>query len=124
MYRLITGRTAKQGVALHVGKTTKEYEDAVAVAYFNEEDMQDRKISEGKAVLISSRFGKVVVKALKGKLPRGMVFMPYGPWANLLTSTDTNGIGMPDLKGIEVDAVPSEDEVWSWKRVLKEVSNL
>ncbi len=123
MYRLITGRTAKQGVALHVGKTTRQYQESVAVAYFNEEDMRRNGIAEGGAVLLRSKFGRVVVRAHKGSVPKGMVFMPYGPWANLLTSADTNGIGMPDLKGVEVDATSSNEEIWDWERVLKEVNS-
>ncbi|MCD6363560.1 MAG: hypothetical protein J7M13_06145 [Synergistetes bacterium] len=118
---LITGRTARQGIALHDGKTTESYKKDVAVVFLNEEDMQELGIEDGMSVLLRTDFGRVVVRAAKGNLPRGMAFMPYGPWANLLTSSNTHGVGMPDLKGLRLYISPTEEEIWDWKRVLEEV---
>lgn len=118
---LITGRTVKQGIALHDGKTTEIYKKEVGIVYLNERDMRELGIKEGDNVLLKTEFGKVVVKAVKSELPEGVAFMPYGPWANLLTSADTHGTGMPDLKGLKLYIYPTEEEVWDWKRVLEEV---
>lgn len=121
---LITGRTVRQGITLHDGKTTETYKKEVGVVYMNGEDMEELGINEGSSVLLKTDFGQVVVKAVKGNLPKGMVFMPYGPWANMLTSADTHGIGMPDLKGLRLQILPTSEEVWDWQRLLEEVKKL
>lgn len=120
---LITGRTIKQGITLHDGKTSEAYKKEVGVVFLNEEDMRDIGIKEGDKVLLVTDFGKVVVRALIGDLPRGMAFMPYGPWANMLTSADTHGIGMPDLKGLRLFVYPTDEDVWDWERILEEVKS-
>ena len=123
-FQLITGRTVKQGIALHIGKTTESYQNAVAVAYLNKIDMDENFITEGKNILLSTDFGRVVVKALKDDIPKGMIFMPYSPWANLLISMGTHGTGMPDFKSLIAWFSPVDEEVWSWEKVLKEVKTL
>ncbi len=121
---LITGRTIKQGITLHDGKTTEVYRNEVGIVYLNGEDMEELGIIEGSSVLLKTDYGQVVVRAVKGDLPKGMAFMPYGPWANMLTSANTHGTGMPDLKGIKLYIYPACEEVWDWKRVLEEVKSV
>jgi len=121
---LITGRTIKQGITLHDGKTSEVYKKEVGVVFLNEKDMKDLGVNEGDSVLLVTDFGKVVVRVLKGDLPERIAFMPYGPWANMLTSADTHGIGMPDLKGLRLYIYPVNEEVWDWKRILEEVKKI
>ena len=70
------------------------------------------QIKENSPVKVSTKFGSVVVKAVKSmRSPHSRIlFMPYGPWASLIMNPKTNGTGMPSLKGIPatVTSVPGE----------------
>jgi len=120
---LITGRTIEQGVAKERGKFSKEYMESVSVCYMDSEDLKKLGIKERIKVSVSTDYGSVVVKAVKslrGPHP-GVIFVPYGPWANVVVDPETHGIGMPSLKGIsaEVEAAPDK-HVLSLKELLKE----
>jgi formylmethanofuran dehydrogenase subunit D len=109
---LVTGRTIEQGVGKEQGKASKEYLDSVAVCYVDLEDMKRLGIKEETSILISTEFGSVVVRALKSmRGPHaGMVFIPYGPWANAVVDPETDSIGMPSLKGISAEIEPAPDK--------------
>ena len=120
---LITGRTIEQGVAKERGKASKEYMESVSVCYTDPEDLKKLGIKEKTNVLVSTDFGSVVVKALKSlRTPHaGIIFIPYGPWANVVVDPETHGIGMPSLKGISAEVEPVPDKhVLSLKELLKE----
>ena len=111
---LITGRTLDQGRTLEIGKFSKEYMSKVAIIELSKQDMEKLGISSGSAVKVSSAYGQVVVKAVESAFtPQGMAFIPMGPWANAIVSPNTQGSGMPTLKGIEVTIEKSEDHVLS-----------
>jgi len=46
------------------------------------------------------------------------VFIPYGPWANQVLASNTNGTGMPLLKGIKATVEPTDTEVPSIRELL------
>ena len=100
----ISGRTLKQGRALHMGKHSEEYMREVSSLEMNEQDMSGLMITEGDRVKVRSAHG-MTTSCCRGSeaLPPGIVFMPYGPPANLLSGAETGGTGMPDYKGIEVE---------------------
>lgn len=116
---LISGRTAKQGSSLEVGKTSKEYLENVAVVMMNEDDMKEIGVEEGEPARISTKFGSTVVRCRKSKLDRGTIFMPFGPWVSILTGVDTQGTGMPDSKGIEVEIFATDEKVQTVSDILK-----
>lgn len=120
---LITGRTIEQGVAKERGKFTKEYMESVSVCYMDPSDLNELGIEEKTNILVSTDYGSVVVKAaisLRGPHP-GVVFIPYGPWANVVVDPETHGIGMPSLKGIPVEVEPAQDKhILSLGELLKE----
>lgn len=121
---LISGRTAKQGSSLEVGKTSKEYLENVAVVMMNEDDMKEIGIEEGKPAKISTKFGSTVVRCKKSKLDRGIIFMPFGPWVSILTGVDTQGTGMPDSKGIEVEISATDEKVQTVSDILKTMKGI
>ena len=110
---LLTGRTIEQGVGKERGKASEDYFESVAVCYIDPEDMKRLGIREGTNVRVSTDYGSVILKALKS--PRGphagVVFIPYGVWANAVVSTETDSIGMPSLKGIPAEIEPAADKV-------------
>jgi formylmethanofuran dehydrogenase subunit D len=100
---LVTGRTTRQGIASEIGKTGEEYSKNTAVVFLTKNDMKTCSLESGDHVVLKTSFGSVVVRCEEGRWGRdGIAFIPYGPWANLLCGSDTQGTGMPDYKGIEV----------------------
>lgn len=118
-FALITGRTLKQGTSLEIGKTSDEYFSHVAAAMINEDDMKEIGVEEGRPVKVSTGFGSVVVRCNKSELDRGVVFMPFGPWTSVLVGADTQGTGMPDSKGIEVEISATDEKVQTVSDILK-----
>lgn len=118
---LITGRTIEQGVGKELGKGSLEYFESCAVCFFDKSDMIKLGIKSGSTVRVTSKFGSIVVKAQPypwGTHP-GMVFMPCGSWANVVTGDETYGMGMPLYKGFPVEVEPAPNEpVWTLDELL------
>ncbi len=109
---LITGRTIEQGVGKEQGKTSAAYAESAAACYIDPQDLKKMKVEENSNVLITANHGSVVVKAIKSlRGPHvGIIFVPYGPWANAVINPNTDGIGMPSMKGISVQIEPAPDK--------------
>ena len=100
---LITGRSTPQGRTIHLGKNAKEYVAVVSALEMNADDMTGLGLGEGDAVRLASPHGHAVLRCKKGNLPPGLVFAAYGSFVNALIGPDTQGTGMPDSKGIEIE---------------------
>jgi len=109
---LLTGRTIEQGVGKERGKASKEYTESVSTCYIDPEDLKRLGMKENTNVAVVTNHGSVVVKALKSlRGPHvGIVFIPYGPWANVVVDPETHGAGMPSLKGIPAEVKPAPSE--------------
>ena len=109
---LITGRSIYQGTGKESGKFSDDYLTEVSSCYMDEEDARELGIRDGDPVRITTAFGSLVLRArvLKEKRDRGVIFVPYGPWASLLVSHETHGTGMPSLKGIKATVEPAPGE--------------
>jgi formylmethanofuran dehydrogenase subunit D len=121
---LLTGRTIEQGAGKERGKSSKDYVESVSVCFMDPEDMKKLGIKEGVNVQVSTAFGTVVVKAKKSlRAPHlGVIFIPYGPWANVVVDPETHGIGMPSFKGIPATVEPAPDKpVLGLEELLKAV---
>lgn len=119
---LLTGRTIEQGVGKEHGKSSKEYVESVSVCYMDPEDMKKLGVKDKTNIQVSTFFGSVVVKALKSlRAPHpGVIFIPYGPWANVVVDPETHGIGMPSFKGIPATVEPApEKPVLGLEELLK-----
>lgn len=106
---LLTGRTIEQGVGKELGKSSKEYRESVSVCYVDAEDLKKLGIKGETNIMVSTDYGSVVVKAvesLRGPHP-GVIFIPYGPWADVVVNPETHGIGMPSLKGVSASIKPA-----------------
>ena len=102
---LIAGRTAKQGVAISVGKLKPAYQEITSTVEMNAEDMVRLGLKEGDEVELSNAVGKTVVTCTARKpedLPSGLLFLPYGPHSTCLMGGDTAGSGMPISKNLTV----------------------
>ncbi len=73
--------------------------------------MREVGIVPGGTVRVRSETGEGLFQCKEGKVPSGMIFVPYGPPTCRLMGQDTDGTGMPTSKGweVEVEPIASED---------------
>jgi formylmethanofuran dehydrogenase subunit D len=119
---LETGRTIYQGEGKEHGKFSEEYWRSVALCEIDPSDMAELGIKENDNVKITTEFGHVIVRAVEtARDPHpGVIFIPYGPWANLIVNPKTHGTGMPSLKGIEAKIEPAtRNKVFSLHDLLE-----
>ena len=119
---LVTGRTIEQGVGKEYGKSSHEYYEACSMVYMDAGDMKRIGVKNGTHVLVTTPNGSVVLRAVK--YPRsaipGLIYIPYGPWANAVVSDATTSIGMPSFKGTPAEVEPAPDKpVLSIQTLLK-----
>jgi formylmethanofuran dehydrogenase subunit D len=109
---LLTGRTIEQGVGKEYGKASLEYFEACSMCYMDTEDMKKLGLKNNTNILVTTPIGSVVLKAVKylrGATP-GLIYIPYGPWANAICSDATTSIGMPSFKGTPADVEAAPDK--------------
>jgi formylmethanofuran dehydrogenase subunit D len=104
------GRTTKQGQQINVGKDSPEYQAIVGTMTMHPDDMREAGIQSGGSARVWSEHGEVIFKCVGGKVPQGMIFIPYGPPTCHLMGRSTDGTGMPTSKGweVEVEAIAPE----------------
>ena len=119
---LLTGRTIDQGVGKEAGKGTDTYIQSTTMCYMDSGDMKELGIKTNSNILVTTPNGSVVLRAVKyprGRMP-GMIYIPYGPWANSIVSNETTSIGMPSFKGTPAEVEASPDKpVLTLKQLLK-----
>ena len=97
-----SGRSTKQGQQINVGKDSPEYQAIVGTITMHPDDMRDEGIITGATVRVWSENGEATFCCKEGKIPQGMIFVPYGPPTCRLMGQTTDGTGMPTSKGWEV----------------------
>ena len=103
---LIPGRTSRQGTTLNEGKLKAGYIDETSTLLMNGDDMARLQIVNGGKVRLRSEQGQIEIAVLSvkpGELPSGLLFMAYGDLSNRLIGGDTQGTGMPNSKGFDVE---------------------
>jgi formylmethanofuran dehydrogenase subunit D len=106
-YILNAGRTSKQGTQINIGKDQQEYVDMVSTLIMHPEDLKEIGVGAGGSVKLRSEYGgEATFRCQEGKVPRGMIFVPYGPPTCKLMGYETDGTGMPTSKGWEVEVEP------------------
>ena len=103
------GRTTKQGQQVNIGKDHSDYQIMVTTLSMNADDMKELGIASGATVRVRSECGEDIFQCREGKLPSGIVFVPYGPPTCKLMGQVTDGTGMPTSKGFEVEIEPIID---------------
>jgi formylmethanofuran dehydrogenase subunit D len=102
------GRTTRQGRQINTGKDDPEYEEMVSTIIMHPDDMKEIGVLAGGTILVRSENGEGTFLCKEhggkeGKVPRGMVFIAYGPPTCRLMGQTTDGTGMPTSKGWEVE---------------------
>jgi formylmethanofuran dehydrogenase subunit D len=105
---MITGRTLAQGAECE-NKMSPGFFRAVALCHLSETDFKSLELTEGRNVLLKNEFGQVVLAAKADSgLPENIVFLPMGPWANVLVGRETGGCGTPHFKGVKVEVAATD----------------
>jgi len=99
-------RTAKQGVQVNIGKESEEYKKLTTTLSVHPSDMDSLGVANGDSVMVRTEFGEAEFTCETGKVPQGLIFVPYGPPTCRLMGGDTDGTGMPTSKGWLVDVQP------------------
>jgi formylmethanofuran dehydrogenase subunit D len=110
---LISVRSTKQGQRINSGKEHADYQSIVTTLTMNADDMKALSVETGAKVFVRSEHGEAVFECKDGKVPQGMVTVPYGPPTCRLFVGDTDGTGMPTTKGWEVEIGPVGQEAAS-----------
>ncbi|MCF2136707.1 MAG: tRNA CCA-pyrophosphorylase [Candidatus Thorarchaeota archaeon] len=120
---LISGRTLKQGRGLEIGKLSRDYFEAVSYCELDKTVMSILDVKSGDPIILETIDGEVVVYAKLGRnLEPGMGFIPAGPYANAIISSDTWESGMPDFKGIRTKVFKATDrQVPSVEELLTQI---
>jgi formylmethanofuran dehydrogenase subunit D len=105
-FNLNASRSSKQGTLINVGKESEEYKALTSTMTMATEDMAELGLAEGQWAIVRTQFGEAEFKCTAGKVPLGMIFVPYGPPTCKLMGGDTDGTGMPTSKGWEVEVEP------------------
>ncbi len=100
------GRTTKQGQQINISKDSPEYLALVTTLIMHADDMKEAGIESGGTVRVRSDTGEGLFQCKEGKVPAGMIFVPYGPPTCRLMGQNTDGTGMPTSKGWEVEIEP------------------
>jgi len=96
-------RTNKQGQQLNVGKDYEAYQTVVTTMTMHSDDMKELGVAAGASVRVRNEVGDAVFTVKDGNVPRGLLFVPYGPPTCRLMGGETDGTGMPTSKGWEVE---------------------
>jgi formylmethanofuran dehydrogenase subunit D len=104
---LIPGRSTEQGTSVG-DKASSPYLEATRTVRMHPADMERLGVAEGGRVRIRNGQAAIEVVCVSGKdeLPPGVLFIAYGPESSKLMGGDTEGTGMPESKGIDVEVTP------------------
>jgi formylmethanofuran dehydrogenase subunit D len=105
-FNLNASRSSRQGTLINVGKESEEYKARTNTMTMAAADMAELGLVEGQMAVIRTEFGEAQFKCTAGKVPLGMIFVPYGPPTCRLMGGDTDGTGMPTSKGWQVEVLP------------------
>lgn len=121
-----TGTSVIQAFYEKKGSTLKnEYKQATAVAFMDIKDMEKLSLKPKDKIKIKSKWGEVVVFAEKSHdAPHeGMIFLPKGPWSNIIISPETYCCNVPTFKGILGEITKTNEEVLSVSKLMNKIYN-
>ena len=109
-----TGTSIIQAYYEKKGSTLKdEYRQATAVAFMDPRDMEKLSLKPRDKINVKSEWGEVTIYVDKSHdAPHeGMIFIPKGPWANIVISPETYCCNIPTFKGVPATIRKTYDEV-------------
>ncbi len=84
------------------------------------DDAETLGINDKDRVVITTTHGNVTVNWVPDKnLDSGLVFFPYGPWANQVYASGTGSTGMPLMKGINATITQGKGDVPTLEEIVE-----
>jgi formylmethanofuran dehydrogenase subunit D len=121
-----TGTSIIQAFYEKKGSTLKdEYRQATAVAFMDKRDMQKLSLKSRDKIDVETQWGKVTlyVDVSHDAPHEGMIFIPKGPWANVVISPETYCCNVPTFKGIPAEISKSDKQVLLVSQLMNKVYN-
>lgn len=106
------------------GSTLKdEYRQSTAIAFMDLEDMKKLSLKPHDKINVKSKWGEVTLFVDKSHdAPHeGMIFIPRGPWANIVISPQTYCCNVPTYKGVPATIKKTNDDVLLVADLMHEV---
>lgn len=121
-----TGSSIIQAFYEKKGSTLKdEYRQSTAVAFMDSEDMDLLSLKPRDKIDVITKWGEVTLFVDKSHdAPhRGMIFIPKGPWSNIIVSPETYCCNIPTYKGINGRIRKSDKEVYLVADLMRKTYN-
>ncbi|MHC1625527.1 MAG: molybdopterin dinucleotide binding domain-containing protein [Methermicoccaceae archaeon] len=117
---LNTGSTIDEGRLAKGGdKFTDDYMIECSTCWMNPMDFEEMGLPERlKVTSRSGQYSVVVRTSCDEGLQPGMIFIPRGPWANVVVDPYTFCTGSPLYKGDIVDIEPTDEKVLSAQELV------
>ena len=99
----------------------KALNEKVPVAQLNPVDIEKLGLSPSLNILISTKYGSVIMKYEKNKkIPEGIVNVPVSIWANQLTGIEDFEL---DYKNIKAEIEGTKDPVLSINQLIQNIKS-
>lgn len=121
-----TGTSIIQAFYEKKGSTLKdEYRQSTAVAFMDKQDMEKMSLKPRDKIKVQSEWGVVVLYVdISHDAPHeGMIFIPKGPWANIIISPETYCCNIPTYKGIPAEITKTDEEVLLISQLMNKTYN-
>lgn len=121
-----TGTSIIQAFYEKKGSTLKdEYRQAAAVAFMDLKDMQKLSVRPRDKIKVKSQWGEVVLYVdISYDAPHeGMIFIPRGPWANIIISPETYCCNIPTYKGFPAKIFKTDEDVLLVSQLMNKTYN-
>ena len=121
-----TGTSIIQAFYEKKGSTLKdEYRQSTAVAFMDINDMEKMSLKPRDKIKVKTEWGEVVLYVDKSHdAPHeGMIFIPKGPWSNIIISPETYCCNIPTYKGIPATITKTNEEVLLVSKLMNKVYN-
>lgn len=109
-----TGTSIIQAFYEKKGSTLKdEYRQSTAVAFMDPRDMEKLELKSNDKIDVKTKWGEVTlyVKKSHDAPHEEMIFIPKGPWANIVVNPETYCCNIPTYKGIKATIKKSSKPV-------------
>lgn len=121
-----TGTSIIQAFYEKKGSTLKkEYVQSTAVAFMDKRDMEKLSLKPKDKIKVKSQWGEVVLFTdISHDAPHeGMIFIPKGPWSNIVISPETYCCNIPTFKGVHAKIRKTNENVLLTTELMNKIYN-
>ncbi|MGQ9720867.1 MAG: molybdopterin dinucleotide binding domain-containing protein [Candidatus Jordarchaeum sp.] len=117
--KLCNARSIEQNKMMVEEPGEKSYVESTAVILLSKEDMGSRGFKNGDNVKVTTKFGKVIVKAYEtDETKKGLALMPNGPWFNSIMDPDIDVTGNNSCYVLKASIETTKEEVLNTEKLF------